>query len=93
MMFKFHTKRLPEIFDSFFVYNSNIHHYHTRQSNELHLPKFKTDLGKRSLAFWGAKVWNAIISIKIELNVTPCTFKNNLKKALLGEVLAFPVLI
>ena len=92
LMFKFHIKNLPAIFDNFFSYNRDIHRYHTRQSDELHYPKFKTELGKRSLGFWGVKVWNSIVSIKLNLKVSPIVFKHNLKKALLAEALSFPVL-
>ena len=93
LMFKYYIKNLPAIFDNFFIYNRDIHQYYTRQNDELHFPKVKTELGKRSLGFWGVKVWNAIVSIKMNLNVTPITFKNNLKKALLNGALSFPVLI
>ena len=46
-----------------------------------------------SLGYWGVKVWNAIVSIKINLDVSPYTFKNYLKRPRLNEALSFPVLV
>ena len=91
LMFKYHKKKLPNIFDGFFVLNSNIHQYDTRHRNDLHYPRIKTELGKRSVRYWGVQVWNAIISTNISLEVTPGTFKKNLKKELLNDALVFPV--
>ena len=93
LMFKYYHKKLPAIFRDFFVYNRDIHQHFTRQTDDLHFPKFKTELAKRSLGYWGVKVWNAIVSIKMKLDVSPYTFKNNLKKAVLDGALSFPVLM
>ena len=85
MMFKFHKEQLPYVMSNLFQYNSEFHEYQTRHSNFLHLPKFKSELGKRSLAFWGAKVWNSILSIGVTLDVEPITFKHTLRKIALSD--------
>ena len=77
-MFKCHIGRLPDVFVSFFTCNRNIHQYATRQSHQLHYPKFKTELGKRSLAFWGVKIWNTILKTDIRSRTTD--IQNTLKK-------------
>ena len=87
MMHKYHIGELPDVFSSFFTYNRSIHHYGTRQSNQMHLPKFKTGLGTRSLAFWGAKIWNGILKADLSLDVSPLTFKIFLKKAVLNNAI------
>ena len=86
-MFRYHIGTLPDVFVSFFTCNRNIHQYATRQSHQLHYPKFKTELGKRSLAFWGVKIWNTILKTDISLEVEPLTFKIHLKRLLLNDVL------
>ena len=91
LMFNSYTKKLPDIFDEYFMCNSDVHQHDTRNRNHLHYARFKTALGKRSLRFWGVLVWNSILSLNLDLNVKPMTFKNNLKKALLNGKLVFPV--
>ena len=87
MMYRYHRGELPDVFSSFFTYNRSVHRYGTRQSNHMHLPKFKTGLGIRSLAYWGAKIWNCIIISDIPLDVSPLTFKVYLRKSLLNDVI------
>ena len=82
MMFGFYKRNLPEVFNEFFTYYRDIHGYSTRHSLHIQLPKVKTELRKRSLAFWGAKLWNSIMTTKVSLDVSPLTFKYYLKKML-----------
>ena len=85
-MFEFHrNENVPEVFDDFFSYNNTIHDHNTRQSKQLHFPKLDTDLGQRSLAYWGVKVWNTILKANFSLAVTPITFKASLKRILLNN--------
>ena len=85
-MFEFYEKEtLPDIFENFFCYNKDFHQHSTRQANEIHLPKFKSELGLRSFAFWGAKLWNKILSKNISLNVQPLSFKLSLKQLILDD--------
>ena len=91
LMFKSYTKKLPDIFDGYFIHNSDIHQHDTRNRNHLHYARCKTELGKRSLRYWGVIIWNSILSLNLNLNIKPVTFKKNLKKALLNGELAFPV--
>ena len=91
LMFKYYKKKLPCIFDGFFMLNGDVHQYETRHRSHLHYPRFKTELGKRSVRYWGVLMWNAIISTNINLEVTPGTFNKDLKKALLNEAIVFPV--
>ena len=46
LMYKYHHVLLPNILDMF-EQNSTIHQYYTRQSNLLHVPSCRTELGKR----------------------------------------------
>ena len=53
LMYKYHHGLLPNILDMFEL-NSTIHQYYTRQSNLLHVPSCRTELGKRF--FLGTKL-------------------------------------
>ena len=64
--------------------NSNIHQYNTRQSNLLHVPCCRTELGKRSFRYKAVTIWNVIfenISVDIEIG----TFKRHLKSYILSN--------
>ena len=49
-MYKYHNGWLSHIFNMF-ERNSDIHHYNTRQSNLLHVPKCRTNLGKMAFRY------------------------------------------
>ena len=91
-MFKFYKEKLPSIFDDFFTCNRDIHDHNTRRANNLHYANFDTELGKRSIGYWGVLVRNALLPLNLNLNVTIATFKNNFKRVLLKEPFSFPVL-
>ena len=55
---------VPSYFSSYFTRFSNVHHYSTRQSMRLSLPKVKQNFGKRTLLFTGAEIF-----IKLPLNI------------------------
>ena len=48
-----------------FVKNSDIHMHDTRQSGYYHIPVCRTNLGKGSLRYFGAWLWNKILSADI----------------------------
>ena len=80
-MYKFHHKTLPRIFD-IFQRNSEIHQHNTRQSEMLHIPKPKTEHGKRSFRYQGVNIWNDVFE-NLNVNIEIGTFKKNLKNYLL----------
>ena len=48
-MFRFHNGLSPEIFDSFFTTNYEIHSHDTRSKTHLHPPIFKSELGRKGI--------------------------------------------
>ena len=69
VMYKYHHGLLPHI-SHMFEKNSSIHQYNTRQSNLLHVPCCRTELGKRSFRYKAVTIWNVIfenISVDIEI--------------------------
>ena len=85
LMYKIHHKKLPIIFDNFFTRNSDIHLYSTRQAHLLHIPKFRTELRKRSFKCKAVSVWNDIYSTLHSVEIAVGTFKKYLKKYLLNS--------
>ena len=65
-----------------FVKNSDIHMHDTRQSGYYHIPVCRTNLGKSSLRYFGAWLWNKILSADINQNVSDNIFSGNLKTAI-----------
>jgi hypothetical protein len=77
-MFNFHHGCTPDLFNNFFTYNRAVHNYNTRQRHCFHIPKVKTNLGKRCLRYEGPVVWNDVMK-EIDVNCTLNTFKVKLK--------------
>ena len=50
----------PSYFLTFFIRFSNIHSYSTRQSSRLLLPRVKSNFGKNTFLFSGAKIFNEL---------------------------------
>ena len=61
-MFRFHNGLLPEIFDSFFTTNYEIHSHDTRSQTHLHPSIYKSELGRKGIRGRGMFIWNQIIS-------------------------------
>ena len=77
LVYKYHHGLPPNILDMF-EQNSSIHHYDRRQSNLLHVPSCRTELGKSVFRYKAVIIWNEFyknvcVDIKID------TFKQFLK--------------
>ena len=59
-MFKAVNKQLPGIFDSMFTSNKMIHNYNTRQSQNLHMPKCRTNFSKFCMSYRGPEIFNSL---------------------------------
>ena len=61
-MYDYHTNNLPNSFNSFFNPVNQRHSYNTRLASKAtySLPKIRTNYGKFSIRFSGAKIWNKI---------------------------------
>ena len=83
-MYDFHTGTLPPAFNDFFKPVRKVHQYNTRlaSKNSYYLPKIRTNYGKFSIRFNGAKLWN---SIQDDLKLKG---RNVLKKRLKESILS-----
>ncbi len=52
--------KLPDISNSYYMLNNNVHSYNTRNATTLHEVRAKTSLGKNSIKIKGAKLFNSI---------------------------------
>ena len=76
-----------ELFQGYFLVNSDVHNYLTRQTDHYHLPFFHTDLGKSSLRYYGAVLWNKIILSEVTYECSDYVFYKKLKhKIMLGQI-------
>ena len=78
IMHKAFFKQLPQPVQSMFVRNEDIHNYDTRQRNDFHPPKPKTNLLKKTIAYKGVIVWNSI-KPNLDVHCSLSTFKVKLK--------------
>ena len=66
----------------YYVVNSAIHQYSTRQNTNLHVPKCRTSLRQATIVFQGPKLWNSL-PLEIRTNPSLNSFKKSLKLFLL----------
>ena len=83
----------PVIFDELrvlhclFTKNSDIHVHNTRQKCHYHMPLCRTNLEKCGLRYAGASVWNNILSVHINPNISEFMFFRSLNAAICNNLL------
>ena len=83
-MYKSYHKTLPSLFDNYFV---RFDTRDARHSLYYILPPVRTDYRKASIGFRGPSIWNDIIRKKVSPDNGICTFKYNVKYALLNDII------
>ena len=78
-VYKFHNRRLPSVFDTFFAQVSKRHNYNTSSASNMFytLPKVRTNYGLFNIRFKGPKVWNSISENWKTLSIS--NFKKSVK--------------
>ena len=79
-MYRIYKGYVPSLLQGIFTSNEDYHNYSTRQACHLHLPLVHTDLGKFSIKYRGALVWNDILQSGISLDCSEPCFKKSLKR-------------
>ncbi len=74
---------LPDIFNSYYMLNNNVHSYNTRNVTKVHEGRAKTSLGKNSIKIKGAKLFN-LISEEITKLKSINKFKREITKNILS---------
>ncbi len=62
--------KLPDMFNSYYMLNNNVHSYNTRNATKLHGGRAKQARGKNSIKIKGAKLFNSISEEVSKLNST-----------------------
>ena len=76
--FKFHHSILPEIFNTFFKRNSDVHQRNTKSKDLLHVPICRSEPRSISISFSGVRCYNYFYS-RVNLGSTLNQYKINLK--------------
>ena len=84
LMYEFLKNNLPTPIMNIFTVNSDIHGHNTRQLNDVHLPKVKTDIVKRSYLCKAPVYWSQL-SNNVKSSKTNNIFKRLLTKNLLSQ--------
>ena len=68
-MYLYHVNDLPEIFETYFLSIDYAHHYNRRSKSNgnYFVNSVRTNFGKNSIKFLGARLWNQIDS-QLKLN-------------------------
>ena len=77
-MYNFIKGDISKVFNDMFMYNSDVHHYNTRQSHLFHIPQVSSNQRKRTLRYEGPVIWNKLQS-NVNINCSLCSFKRQLK--------------
>ena len=76
LVFKCLNILVPDYLYEYFTGNGNIHNYNTRQMHDLHLPKPKRQLGKKTLGFY-----DYVLGILMHFRLkSKCTITNKLQE-------------
>ena len=59
-MFSYSKQLLPNNFDEYFEYNSNINQYNTRNTNKMYVPFYHYNFSRTTVSFKGPQSWNLL---------------------------------
>ena len=79
VMHQVYTTDVLTVFQRMFITNRNIHTHETRQSDHFNIPLYHKNIGKISIRYRGAVIWNNILKSEITLNCSKIIFKKHLK--------------
>ena len=78
-MFRYHCELVPGIFHGYFISNTDVHKYYTRQCAYFHIPVVKSELSKFSIRYRGAVIWNEILKLGIDTSTSEAVFMKSVK--------------
>ena len=50
---------LPDVFKEYFIYNSDINAYETRNANKLYIPLYRNNFSRTQISYKGPVLWNS----------------------------------
>ena len=75
---------LPDVFKEYFIYNSDINAYETRNANKLYIPLYRNNFSRTQISYKGPVLWNSLPD-KFKLCPTVQNFKRKYKFYLLNQ--------
>ena len=87
-VYKFHLKKIPDIFNSFSVYNNLVHTHNTRQHNNFHMPIITSAQRSRTIWKQGVVIGNHFDK-HIKYNCSYATYKKHVKAYIVGNDILF----
>ena len=76
MIYKLVNGLLPEVMKELYTTNDQIHDHFTRQYNIIHSNKGRSNVYTRSFGNISPRIWNALQTKKIDVNVSIVKFKS-----------------
>ena len=70
-----------------FIKHCDIHMHDTHQRGHYHIPLCRTNLGKSSLRYFGALLWNKVLNADINPIVSDFIFSRNLQTTIYNDLL------
>ena len=69
--FQYENDLLAECVTGFFIKNSEIHSYETRQAEKMHVPKYNKTAAQKIVRYRCVKVWNYVTTWSPFWNMVP----------------------
>ena len=78
-MYQVHISEVIDVFQCLFTTNKNIHSHETRQADHFNIPMYHKNIGKTSIRYRGAVIWNNVLKSGMQLSCSKMMFKQRLK--------------
>ena len=79
VMYQVHISEVIDVFQCLFTTNKNIHSHETRQADHFNIPMYHKNIGKTSIRYRGAVIWNNVLKSGMQLSCSKMMFKQRLK--------------
>ena len=66
MMYQVYISEVIDVFQCLFTKNKNIHSRETRQSDHFNIPVYHKNVGKTSIRYRGAVIWNNVLKSEMQ---------------------------
>ena len=84
LMFSIHTNTAPQPLINQFQLNRNVHHHHTRQQLDYHIPPNRNNWATQNITYQGPKQWLVVPQELKSLHSTKA-FNQGLKRYIVGK--------
>ena len=86
VMYKFNYGLLPDVLNTMYRKNCEIHSYNTRS-----MSMFRISSGTQTFSIISARIWNSLM-VNLDIDVSLIKFKESLKQYLLNNVLIIKII-